>query len=244
MNIIFVIPNSSYRFETKSHFSIESLGVATLAGAFKQKSYFTRVIDAYALNLNSSDVAALVTKDLDSSSVICLSFMQHTTLEASLIAKEIRKIAPTVTIIGGGWGPTMAPKVTQRFISDIDVIVVGSDVNKIVDVVSENYFLPNKSKDAKIINAGKSLPAHQYFKQLINAHHYIAQDESYKELEKTPIPIISSIGCSWGKCTFCSSAARWGKKSWFGNTAENVVDELTKLVEKFWNAPRNLVHIK
>ncbi|MBW2737819.1 MAG: radical SAM protein [Deltaproteobacteria bacterium] len=233
MNVILVIPNSSYRFETNSYFSIESLGAAVLSGAFKEKGHCTRVVDAYALDLTALEVAAIATEDLDSRSVICLSFMQHTTSEASLIATEIRKIAPMAVIIGGGWGPTMAPAITKEVLSDIDIIVVGGDVISIVELVCESLSQPNATAKYSIVNTNMSLPTYQYFKQLGKAYHYILHDDDYEGVRKIPIPIISSIGCSWGRCTFCSTAARWGRGAWCGNNAENIVDELTELVERY-----------
>jgi len=127
----------------------------------------------------------------------------------------------------------MAPAITKEVLPDIDVIVVGGDVISIVELVCEILSQSNTTAKRSIVNANMSLPMDQYLKQLRKAYHYILHDDDYAGVRKTPIPIISSIGCSWGRCTFCSSAVRWGRGAWCGNNAANIVDELTGLVEKY-----------
>ncbi len=93
-------------------------------------------------------------------------------------------------------------------------------------------------KDGKMVRA----PRRKYVENLdelpFPARHllpmdkYLAISNAFLTTKRTPFtPMITSRGCP-AKCTFCPVHAAWGK-TWRARSAENVIEEIDELVNKY-----------
>ncbi|HXI02479.1 MAG TPA: cobalamin-dependent protein [Candidatus Saccharimonadales bacterium] len=69
-------------------------------------------------------------------------------------------------------------------------------------------------------------------RHLLPMDKYLAISNAFLTTKRTPFtPMITSRGCP-AKCTFCPVHAAWGK-TWRARSAENVIEEIDELVNKY-----------
>jgi magnesium-protoporphyrin IX monomethyl ester (oxidative) cyclase len=69
-------------------------------------------------------------------------------------------------------------------------------------------------------------------RHLLPMDKYLAISNAFLTTKRTPFtPMITSRGCP-AKCTFCPVHAAWGK-TWRARSAENVIDEIDELVNRY-----------
>ncbi|MFH1786074.1 MAG: radical SAM protein [archaeon] len=165
-----------------------------------------------------------------SPSVVAFTSYEKSFERVVKLAKKFKRTNPACKIVLGGHYPTFT--YTQLLDGTwCDIVVVGEGFITIKELVS-------------CINAGKSFDEVKGIAYLENNRIvYTGRREPLKDLDVLPFPdrqiypkckeltdssilIISSMGCPWGKCTFCSIGAFYNGRHYATRSAKNILDEI------------------
>jgi len=214
------------------------IGLALLAAVLEREGYRVTVLDANALGLQPSDVAALVT----GADVVGLTAMTPTVSAAIAIARQLKQANPELTLIMGGTHATLLPDETLARAPEIDIIVRGEGEETIIELLQaienkrslDNIAGISYRTNGKITSTAvrstnvnmDSLPFLAY--HLMPWQKYKPHPPHGRVLPFAAV--ITSRGCPY-RCAYCS-------KPIFGNkfraqSPERVVAEIAYLTEKF-----------
>ncbi len=215
------------------------LGLMYIASSLESKGHRVRIIDGQ-LDITNDQIVKIIEKE--NPKYIGLSFTSNTYYSAISLAKQIKKINPSIIIIAGGPHVSSLPEevISKEY---FDIVSVGEGEISFPKLISElNKDKPNLEtvkgiyfkKNNKIIKTEKSDIIHNLDLLPFPSYHLI---RPLKKYNPTPISyksfpqatMITSRGCP-GKCHFCD-------KSIFGysyreRSAKNVVDEIEMLIKK------------
>lgn len=225
MNIHFCVPNHKHRLEKLAPFSVENLGVAYLLSEFQERGWNANVIDAYLLNLSQYECTKKLLSILKDEDIVCFTVMQQTADYVKDVCSYLRSNAFNGIIIIGGWLNHQDTKQMRHFFSDSNLILSIFSANKAASVIEnfikkdnwkQNNLLPTYISDGVLDNPRKNwrLP-----------YHYAYIEDDYSKSTSFPMPILSTVGCYWGRCTFCATASRWHSKQ-VVRSAESIFFEM------------------
>lgn len=157
--------------------------------------------------------------------------------DALEISRKVKKEAPDLSVIWGGWHPSLFPKDTLKEAS-IDIVVKGQGevtFSEVIECIENKSSLENvkgicfKSNDEIFENPERlmeninTFPPLNY--DLINVPAYMSLS-GQKQLD-----YISSQGCRF-RCSFCADPFMY-KRGWFGYTPKRMVDEIQDLWKQY-----------
>lgn len=151
------------------------------------------------------------------------------------VAKLVKKVDPTITVVAGGPHPTALPsEVVQNENFDIVVRSEGeltlpdlaqkiqeNKLDKVLGITYKKDGKPIHNPDRSLVQNLDILP--------FPARHLVLYKEIYPP--NAFGPMFTSRGCPFG-CVFCASNKIWGKKVRFRSPV-NVIDEIRYVMDKF-----------
>lgn len=228
-----------YYHGVRETFRYLPLGLLSIASALKDK-YEIKIIDQ-RFDDDWQETVADISKNADllfAGVTACTGYEISGGLEFS---KLIRRIAPDVPIVWGGWHASAVPEDTIKS-EYIDVIVKGQgewtalELADRLNTGSRDYAgiegLTYKTSDGAIVNEpdrelrpANDLPEMDY--SFVDVNKYLR----FKDGTLTRLFYMSSIGCPFN-CSFCSIAAIY-KRHWSSKDPERVVREIRYFVDNY-----------
>lgn len=222
-------------------YTLPPLSLTYIAAALEQKKHKVSIIDISAYNYSIPEVIEKIKQQ--NPRIVGLTALTPTINNVLKLSKEIKKKSD-ILIVLGGVHPSTFPKKLLEENNFIDIIVIEEGELTFPDLCEkiENNQLSKvkgiayRYKDKIIIT-----PKREYIKNLdklsFPARHLVPIKTKYKQLpyhykKKTPIHMITSRGCPYGKCTFCFEAGRLGP-IYRKRSPENVIKEIKKVIRNY-----------
>ena len=235
------------------------LGLAYIASALEKNNYKVTILDALASGINNKENGngwvrtglkdneiKNEIKKFDPDIIAISSMFTAYSFDTYNCAKLVKEVNPNIPVIVGGAHASANPDILLTD-KHIDVVINGEGEHTILDLLErfENKKDIYSVKGTTVKKGSKIFhnPPRPYIEDLDSlpfpARHllpmdiYLQQAEQYGEylMRQPQLGIVTSRGCP-GKCVFCSIHSVWGHK-WRGRSAENVVDEIEYLVNKY-----------
>lgn len=161
-------------------------------------------------------------------------------LDGIEFAKYVKEINPNVTIVWGGYGPTLLP---DLFINHeyVDVVVQGQGELTFLDLCERLFSNKSLGNISGIIYKTNGKITHNprrefvnlnerppYPFSLIDVQQYIRNDP---EINTRTINYVSSQGCPF-RCGFCSEVAMYQNR-WLYLSAERIVNDIKYLYDNY-----------
>jgi radical SAM superfamily enzyme YgiQ (UPF0313 family) len=233
-----VVPPYYYKTKVLTTSVKEYAGVGYLTAVLREHGYSVAIIDA---DLSGFDVDQTVRAILEKpAGIIGFTVLQVAAQSVVMIVKGLREAGVSSHITAGGHFPTFATEEMFTECPGIDSIVRGEGEYSFLNLV--NSLIKNegdwrnisgvayREKGRTVINPPGPLIAN------LDTIPFPSRNTLEEVLRQGgPASIISSRGC-YGNCAFCSVNAfyKTGKgPKWRGRSAENVVDEIEKLVNQW-----------
>lgn len=219
---------------------IKSLPLSLLAisSFLVKEGYEIKIIDSKI----ESDYEEMVKREVKDAICFGVTSMTGYQIHEGLdVSKIVKENYPDVTVVWGGFHPSILPDLTLSS-PFIDVVVRGQGeitFRELVTALKNNEPLSSisgisfKDKDRKVthnpdrkfedINNFPRLPYH-----LINMEKYIT---NYPIINSRTINIYTSQGCPYN-CKFCADALMYGRK-WSGLTSARVLEDIEFLVNNY-----------
>ncbi len=192
-------------------FVFPNLGLLTLSSYFKQYGYNNIEFIDIENNKNYSHIKG---------DIFFIYVCSPNVSSAKEIMVELRKNNMSSKFVAGGPHPSISPQDCQW----ADIIVVGDGEIACLQILKD---FPNVRKTyigTKIENLDEIPFADR---SILNIKSYA---ENYKLRGNPTTTIVTSKGCSWGKCSFCC-------KYWDGKvryrSAQNIIDEIKNIQNKY-----------
>ena len=179
------------------------------------------------------------TIDLNEVALFGISAKYNQWIPGMLLAEEIKKIAPEVKIIVGGFGSKEVAHEAMKFCSAFDFGTWGEGEYPLLELTNElksetptlenvprlMYYDDNELKQSKIIKS-----------QYLDFNNYIYPDyddyintfPSDEDEEQISIPINSIRSCHWRKCKFCDFNQGYKLRARSPECVVKEIDHITK----------------
>ena len=224
---------------------VPPLGLAYLASCSEKIGNKVKIIDSVIMDYNFEDIEKEI-KNFDPNLIGATSPTQHI-YNALKIVKIAKENNPNCVTVLGGPHPTVTAKETLQENKFVDVIVRGEGEATFVDLL-ENISNLHRVKGISYREKDKIIEnmAREYISDLDSlafpAYHLLPMEKYKIKYVRFDLGRVGSIGdqycaistcrgCPYN-CSFCSSRALWGKK-WRARSAENVIDEIKFLKDKY-----------
>lgn len=205
-------------------------------------SQITRFHDRYIKCLNQ--ISNPVWKEIQntiqqlSPDLIGISAMTSTFQSALNVARLAKEISKDITVILGGFHPTLLPQATLKN-KDIDIVVRGEGEYTLLETIKElNSSPPRLDKILGISFKKNQDIIHNPKRGLIQDLDILpfpARNRVIPKINLNPeidfVPLIITRGCPY-LCTYCSSHKIWGRKVRF-RSPENIIEEIQELKTYF-----------
>lgn len=186
------------------------LGLLTLSAVLKKEGY---------TNIEFHDMLGEETKDIFAD----IFFVYVNTPQSNYTKKLVeylKIINPNSKFIAGGVHATFMPNDLQYF----DSVVIGEGENAVIQILKEYPNIKKIYKCNKIENLD-NIPFPD--RDIIDIKQY-ANNLLFDGIPTTTY--MTSRGCSWGKCAFCS---RFFREKVRYRSAQNIVNEIKEVKEKY-----------
>lgn len=211
------------------------LGLAYLASTVRDM-HDVKIIDSSILNYNLEDVKSVLKSFRPD--IVGITSATPSIYDAYRVAEAAKEVNDECFVVMGGPHVTFLPEITFQECKSVDVVVRGEGeetFRELVDAIEHGRPLKKVKgityrKGDKIV----STPPRPYIKDidvvpfpsldLLPVERYMLQGVRY-------LSIISSRGCPF-QCSFCVSSRLFGG-CWRGRKAENVVEEIKHVHEKY-----------
>lgn len=158
------------------------------------------------------------------------------------IAQIAKRLNPKLTVVAGGPAATTCSSMIMKE-STIDYLIHGegeSTLSELTNALLEGYRsfekikgLSWRNKNSVITNESRELISNLDDLPFPARDALIFADRLSKSWAKTVMGnIITSRGCPYG-CTFCANHAVWGSRKVRYRSAQNVVDEVLQVKDKY-----------
>lgn len=157
------------------------------------------------------------------------------------VAAAVKKALPGISLVWGGWHPSIFPEQTASD-PNVDIVVYGQGERtflELVEAISAGRAIDGISglcykKDGQIVKtAPRPLEDVNNFPppplNLINILNYIGPYDGLNDV--MTLSYMSSQGCPY-RCGFCADK-RVYQRRWFGLKAQRVIGEVTQLVRDY-----------
>lgn len=221
------------------------LGVTYIAGVLEEEGHDVKIIDMNAEKVSNKDLR----KKIKGFDIIGITGMITEYQKILEIITTVRETLPDAKIILGGSLATTLPKELLG-LTQADFIVIGEGEKitpallSAIENKTELYQVDGIAykRDGRIVFTEPAVPINDLdsipfpARHLLDMRKYIKNHfetfgykiEGYNKIRSTNL--ISSRGCPYN-CTFCFKGM-WGY-NWRGRSAENVVDEIELLINKY-----------
>jgi len=220
------------RIETRLGFSIENLGLGFLASSCERSNVEVAVVDAYALQLSPPEtVRMILSKVEDDDDIIGVSILQSTVLVARLVISAVRSAGFSGRIVLGGWALNLAPR-------DVMGAIHGATYGLIGESEAALPLLAQTGREDSVDHIpgimyrrgdGWTTSPRNRIRKLSDLPppiHYLGEDTDL------PLGVQRSRGCSYGRCTFCSTSALYGRKERRVRESAQVLREVERELSK------------
>ena len=222
-----------------------NLGIASIAAYLEENNINTKILDAFALDLNFDKIKEEIKRHSPSLALIgSVTATHQTSLKIMEIAKELDK--NTKIVIGG----PHVTNVPQSAFPQADYVVIGEGEETALELA--NHILGRNQLKIEEIkglayqeNEKLKLTEKRPFIEDLNklpipAYHLLPMD-AYKaygwlDVGRKFSTMITSRGCPF-RCSFCASSKNF-EHLWRYRSAQKVFDEMQLLYEKY-----NIRHI-
>jgi anaerobic magnesium-protoporphyrin IX monomethyl ester cyclase len=240
MRMILINPGISHKkevyLEEKFDFPTESMALSILAGILTKENIPSAILDAYACRWKWKTTLLKILTMIKKDDVVGFSLLESSAENAKKIIQGFRNAGCKNIIILGGWLATAGPYHLLEYIKEADIVISGEADRTLPELLhSIKKRQPYENRDGLVFHNSKNkIHYRTESKKTIDLdllplpYHYILNDSSCK-VKHSPLPIESSRGCSWGRCTFCSTAGRYPDKNWRFRSPEKIVEELIKV---------------
>ncbi len=234
MNVSLVNPNAAVEVVKRLGISAPPLGLGYLAATLKEKGFRVQIIDDLVEKLGFEKLL----RRLKNSEIVGITSTTATFNSALRYARVIKEKLGAF-IIMGGVHVTFRPLDALKH-DFVDAVCIGEGEETVVEVAERveagkslegvrGIIYKNEGKIAdngprQFIEDIDSLPFPAFELMPLEKYTLLGQKLEY-------FPMITSRGCPFA-CRYCSSSLFFGRK-FRARCAENVVDEMEWLVEKF-----------
>ncbi|MBK1809542.1 B12-binding domain-containing radical SAM protein [Clostridium sp. YIM B02505] len=230
-----------FRKEGEQVSYMEYLGFSSIAAYLRERDINVEIIDAYLQDLDMDVVSnKLIYEqyDLIGFTLMSSEFFNNAKMVLEKISSEL--IKRNITILAGGYYATFnSEKILKE--SNIDLVVMGEGERTILDLI-DNLMGGKGFGKVKGIqyrennNIIKTEPRNIMTSKELTELPMMARDTAEIVVgHKGKLQMLSSRGC-YGNCDFCGVnkyTSRLKGEKWRYREAENVVDEMEILVNKY-----------
>ncbi|MDI9609074.1 MAG: radical SAM protein [Candidatus Verstraetearchaeota archaeon] len=240
MKVVLINPPVRQSFEIQSALGLNAppLGLAYIGAVLERDGYDVTIIDA-PISCESQEGVIKKLQSIKPDVIGVTSMTPNIGDAVSLITKIKQKMPNPVTVLGG-CHITFMPEETMDACPAIDVGVIGEGEVTMLEIVrSIESGRPLDAVDGIVIrDRGKIRRTRP--RRLIEdldtlpfpARHLLPMEKYTALGERTPIGnVITSRGCPF-RCIFCASSRLYGN-TFRARSAENVVEEVSELVDKY-----------
>lgn len=237
MKILLIAPSQSKIYGNFQPPSYPALSLGYLGAVLEKSGHEVRIADIDADRITEDSFAkALKREDYK---LVGITTTTPTFSKAIYLSRLIKHNSKAFTVLGGIHA-TIMPEEAMKFDS-VDFVISGEGEKTMVELASflegnielelvdGLYYRQNgkvsKNRDRELIPDLDSLPYPA--RHLFNQQNYTYPDTLFK----ATFPIMTSRGCP-ANCTYCNARSIFGRKFRF-RSAQNVVDEVEYLIEKF-----------
>lgn len=210
------------------------LCLLALAGTLREARFEVALIDAAI----EPDYLDRIRQECVSALCIGISVLTGPMIRgAVLAARQIKRHAPTVPVVFGGWHPTLCPESTLRE-PYVDIVVRGQGEITIVEVaaaLAEGRALDliagiSWKKNGRLIeNLERRVQPIDTFAQ--PAYDLTSFDAYERQTGKRELAYATSVGCPYA-CNYCTDMVVY-KRRFNAYSADHVVAELAELVRRY-----------
>ena len=256
-DILLVVPPTYPEGRNPDYNPKPPLGLEYLSGYLKKDDFSSLIRDFDVVGASAEEVVQdILTEDPP---ILGMTVLQRALPSVKYIHRQLRERGFDKPIIYGGIGATLcAEEILQEFQDPNCIIVLGEGeepLNQIVKAIKNGQedtkeVIPSimyydASTDALVKNSGG---------RILNLDEIPWPDRQNLDfyLDKSGyLTILTSRGCPWSRCTFCSNAAfeqQHEGDTWRSRSPEDVVEEMISLytstgVKKFKTNDANLFGI-
>ena len=219
--------------EDQVQFATENLSLGYLSAALGRHGIEAAIVDAYHNRYSAQRTAEAILSVVDEGDIVGFTVLQETIGLAKLVVSIVRQLGYAGPIVLGGWAASTAPRELMDYIPDADFLIVGEaeeSLALLVESLSTGADIARVPglwyRRGSVLMSSPARPLTCSLDSLGRPDHYLYCQVDKTNVSKAPMPILTSRGCSWGRCSFCSTAAISGTESWRYRSAESVMDEI------------------
>ncbi len=220
------------------------VGISELASFLNQKGRDAKILDIPGHFLSNEEVESEILRLKPQ--IAGITTMSATVAESLRIAKSIKRISPSTTVVIGGVHPTVMPEsiLEKEYVDyvvrgegefallDIDKVVKGDSSADILNkpgngICFKNGKVMRISEKAPLIDDIDDIPLADY--GLFPAENYIKYNEDLRGLKG--ISMIAGRGCPYS-CTFCAVNKTMGRLD-RRRSPEVVTKKISELAERY-----------
>ncbi|MBU2473097.1 B12-binding domain-containing radical SAM protein [Patescibacteria group bacterium] len=219
------------------------LGLAYLASPLIKDGHKVKIIDASSYEYNNQEIGRMLSRFKPD--IIGISSVTGAADASYSLANFLKFHFERVPIIYGGPHASCFGGIVFDNIKDLDLLVYGEGeitFKAIVDYYAQEKKMPQNLNGTWVKINGKlikNLPAKPVYKLddlLPPAYELIDYKKVYKPLplqyKRLPTAnMLTSRGCPYGKCTFCSEAGR-SSQLYRRHSPERIIEEIKFLIKK------------
>ena len=227
-DVVLVQPNITWVYD-----SIEHLGLAYLAASLREKGFRVLIVDAVLLRLEMSELY----QELDKYNIAVLgvTLISHGYVATERLLGYYRERHPETKIIAGGHFATFAADLIFKHTNVFDAIALGQ-ADKTLPLYCRAVLDGEVSNIPDIATPGERNPPAAERLQDMNSLPFPARDTLSLAMSQGAKPCITASRGCYARCAFCTVHNFYRRTEgppWIGRTADNIIDELKTLHEKF-----------
>lgn len=227
MTICLINPPTNYLQKFNSNF--QHLGLAYIHSYLIKHGHTVDLYDLQAHNMSIKDVFEKMNRDYD---MVGISMYSHNAKNAVALLARIKRQLPYAFIFVGGYSPTLMPEKLNFIFNYADCMVIGEGEQTVLSLANTlNGNWKHVSGIAYMENENLKINSEV---QLIHDLD-ILPFPSRTLMDNVEYNVITSRGC-YGNCSFCSIYSFYKRcegKVYRRRSAENVVEEIKMLVQKY-----------
>lgn len=226
--------NPPYNVEHEIEENIEHIGVAYIAGYLEARGIYADLYDCpyQAISLDEL-LTILKRKNYD---IIGISTYFYNYLSVKRIIRCVKKNDPNSFVFVGGYLPTLSPERMSVDKKYIDCMVLGEGEITVYELIHTIICDGNWHTIDGISYINENELVFSAPRELVHKLDILPFPKRINK-DKSVYTVITSRGC-YGHCNFCGITEFYQRNKDYhtrNRTAENVVDELKKLIESCTN---------